>query len=267
MTSRDDKTRIATAYNAAVDRNAHRAVAHRDYFGRRAVEITGLRAGEFVLDVCCGAGSSALPAARAVGPSGRVIGVDLAETAVQRARERAAAEGLANVEFRVADFDRVYFRPASFDAVLCVFGIFFMPDMAAAVAKMWRYLRAGGRLAIVSRGPDVFEPANTVFWEAVRRERPELYKAFAPWERLTTPELVREVFARAGIAEVEIEAEDPGHQLESAEDFWELVMGTGYRATVDQLTEEERDRVQAACLAVEAQRLTSPVMYVVARRT
>jgi SAM-dependent methyltransferase len=167
----------------------------------------------------------------------------------------------------VADFDRVYFRPASFDAVLCVFGIFFMPDMAAAVAKMWRYLRAGGRLAIVSRGPDVFEPANTVFWEAVRRERPELYKAFAPWERLTTPELVREVFARAGIAEVEIEAEDPGHQLESAEDFWELVMGTGYRATVDQLTEEERDRVQAACLGVEAQRLTSPVLYVVARRT
>jgi trans-aconitate methyltransferase len=148
-----------------------------------------------------------------------------------------------------------------------VFGIFFMPDMAAAVAKMWRYLRAGGRLAIVSRGPDVFEPANTVFWEAVRRERPELYKAFAPWERLTTPELVREVFARAGIAEVEIEAEDPGHQLESAEDFWELVMGTGYRATVDQLTEEERDRVQAACLGVEAQRLTSPVLYVVARRT
>jgi hypothetical protein len=75
------------------------------------------------------------------------------------------------------------------------------------------------------------------------------------------------VFARAGIAEVEIEAEDPGHQLESAEDFWELVMSTGYRATVDQLTEEERDRVQAACLGVEAQRLTSPVLYVVARRT
>lgn len=100
----------------------------------------------------------------------------------------------------------------------------------------------------------------------MRRERPELYKAFAPWERLTTPELVREVFGRAGIAAVEIDSEDPGHELESAEDFWELAMGTGYRGTVDQLTGAERERVRAACLGVEARRLTSPVLYVVTRR-
>ena len=122
----------------------------------------------------------------------------------------------------MADFDKVYFRPASFDAAICVFGIFFLPDMVAALAKMWRFLRAGGRLAIVTRGPDVFEPGNTLFWDAVRRERPELYKAFVQWERLTTPEQVRDVSGRAGIAEVEIVAEDPGHELESAEDSGRL---------------------------------------------
>jgi ubiquinone/menaquinone biosynthesis C-methylase UbiE len=268
MTTSADKRQIASAYNAAVDRSTNPAVAHRDYFGRRAVEFASLKPGEYVLDVCSGTGSSAIPAAREVGSSGRVIGVDLADSAVSRARERAAEEALGNVEFRVADFDQVYFRTASFDAVICVFGVFFMPDMPASIGKMWRLLRGGGRLAIVTRGADVFEPANTIFWEAVRAERPELYKAFAPWERLTTPELVREVFAKAGIAEeVVIDHEDPGHELESSEAFWELVMGTGYRATVDRLTEEERERVRAACLAVEARRLTSPVMYVVARKT
>jgi ubiquinone/menaquinone biosynthesis C-methylase UbiE len=267
MSVADLKTRVAAAYNAATDRYGHRAIAHRDYFAGRAVELAGLRAGEFVLDVCCGVGSSALPAARAVGAAGRVIGVDLAIDAVMRARERAREEGLANVEFRLADFDQVYFRPASFDVIICVFGIFFMPDMVGALAKMWRFLRAGGRLLIVTRGPNVFEPANTVFWEAVRQERPELYKAFAQWEKLTSPEQVREVFGRAGITEPEIAAEDPGHELESGEDFWALVMGTGYRATVDQLTDEQRERVREACVAVEARRLTSPVMYVVARKT
>jgi hypothetical protein len=132
---------------------------------------------------------------------------------------------------------------------------------------MWRFLRTGGRLAIVTRGPNVFEPANTIFWEAVRRERPELYKAFAAWERLTSPEQVQDVFARAGIPEVEITAEDPGHDLASGEDFWTLVMGTGYRGTVDQLTDDQRERVRAACLAVEARRLTSPVLYAVAKKT
>jgi SAM-dependent methyltransferase len=262
-----DKSQIAAAYNAAADRYAERAVSHRDYFGRRAVEIAGVHAGEYVLDVCCGAGGSALPAARLVGPTGRVIGADLAEAAIRHARERARAEGLANAEFRVADFDKVYFRPASFDAVICVFGLFFLPDMAASLAKMWRFLRAGGRLVTVTRGPNPFEPGNTLFWDAVRRERPELADTPTPWEWITAPEQVRDLFGRAGIAEVEITQEDPGHELASAEEFWELMMGTGYRGTVDRLADEERERVRAACLKLAVRRLTSPVLYAVARKT
>jgi ubiquinone/menaquinone biosynthesis C-methylase UbiE len=261
----DTKAEIAAAYNAAADRQNTRAAAHRDYFGAQAVERARLRPGEYVLDVCCGAGGSALPAARAVG-GGRVIGLDLAEEAVVRARERAAAEGLTNVEFRVADFERVYFRRESFDVVVCVFGIFFFPDMAAALRKMWGFLRAGGRLVLVTRGEEVFEPGNTVFWEAVRRERPELYKRFAHWERLSNGEDVGRLFAAEGIQRVTIEEEDPGHELESREDFWRLVMATGYRATVEQLTEEQRERVRAACLTVGARRLTSAVLYSVATK-
>jgi ubiquinone/menaquinone biosynthesis C-methylase UbiE len=266
MDARDEKQYIATAYNAAADHVTSAMMAHRDYFGERTVQRLALREGEFVLDVCCGAGASAIPAARAVGPNGRVIGLDLAEAALAHARERAAAEGLTNLEFRHADFDKVYFRAGSFDAVVSVFGIFFLPDMAEALRKMWRFLRPGGRLAITTRGPEVFEPASTLFWDAVRRERPDLYKTFTPWERLTTPDAVRDLFAQAGIEAVDIEAEDRQHALQSAEDFWTLAMGTGCRGTIDQLTDEQRERVRAECLKLQTRSLTSPVLYALARK-
>ncbi|HTS66208.1 MAG TPA: methyltransferase domain-containing protein [Candidatus Acidoferrales bacterium] len=264
MDARETKQYIASAYNAAADRVSSTVMAHRDYFGARTVERLALHEGEFVLDVCCGAGASAIPAARAVGPKGRVIGVDIAEAALARARERAAGEGLANVEFRHADFDKVYFRAGSFDALVSVFGIFFLPDMAEGLRKMWRFLRPGGRLAVTTRGPEVFEPANTLFWDAVRRERPDLYKTFTPWELLTSPEQVRGLFDQAGIGQVEIETEDHPHLLESAEDFWTLAMGTGYRGTIDRLTGRQRERVRSACLTLEARSLRSPVLYALA---
>jgi ubiquinone/menaquinone biosynthesis C-methylase UbiE len=127
MAEPNPKDRIAAAYNAAAAQTTHSMLAHRDYFGRRTVERIALKPGEFVLDVCCGTGASAIPAARAMSPGGRVIGTDLAAAAVERARERASAEGIGNAEFRVADFDQVYFRPESFDAIVSVFGISSFP--------------------------------------------------------------------------------------------------------------------------------------------
>ena len=67
-----------------------------------------------VLDLCCGAGASAIPAARAVGTAGRVLGVDVAVSLLNLARARAAAEGLANAEFRQGDATRTGLPDRSF---------------------------------------------------------------------------------------------------------------------------------------------------------
>jgi ubiquinone/menaquinone biosynthesis C-methylase UbiE len=261
------KPQIAAAYSAAADHYDAPALSFWDYFGKRTVKRAAPRPGEMVLDVCCGAGASALPAARAVTPGGRVIGVDLAPPLLALARAKAAARGIANVEFRHADFDQVYFRPESFDAVVCVFGLFFLPDMPAAVRKMWRFLGPGGRLVVTTWGPDAFEPGHTLFWDALRRERPDLDHAYSARKQLSAPGAVEQVFAAAGIASVEVEAEDHDHAIDSPADWWTIVMGSSYRGRVDQLTPEQRERVRAACLALECRALRLPVVYTVARRT
>ena len=84
------------------------------------------------MDVCSGSGGSAIPAAQIVGPSGKVIAVDLAGQLLALAEAKAATEGLGNLEFQVADMLELGYPSAQFDAVICVFGIFFVPDMPAA---------------------------------------------------------------------------------------------------------------------------------------
>ena len=260
------KPQIAAAFSAAADLYDAPPLRFFDHFGQGTVARAALRPGEMVLDVCCGSGASALPAARAVEPGGRVIGVDLTPAMLALARAKAAMQGVANVEFRHADFDQVYFHPDSFDAVLCVFGLFFFPDMPATLRKMWHFLRPGGKLVVTTWGPDAFEPAHTLFREALRRERPDLAETHSPRKQLSEPGALERVFADAGIAHPETQAEDHKHTLASAEDWWTIAMGTAQRGLVDQLTPEQRERVRAACLGLTARSLRMPVIYTVAWR-
>lgn len=85
-------------------------------YGRRTVDRLRLRPGARVLDVACGTGASALPAAHAVGPTGHVIGVDLAERLFVLAQEKAARQKLVNLEFRQGDMTRLEYPDGAFDA-------------------------------------------------------------------------------------------------------------------------------------------------------
>src|ERR1044072_4099222 len=80
----DAQRRAALTYNAAADFYDTSPLGFWNYFGRKTVERLSLQTGSRVLDVCCGAGASALPAAELVGPDGKVTGVDLAERSEER---------------------------------------------------------------------------------------------------------------------------------------------------------------------------------------
>jgi len=242
------KQKAAATYNAASDSYDHPANSFWDRHGRRTVDRLGLRAGARVLDVCCGSGASAIPAAEAVGPDGFVLGVDLAGSLLALARAKAETRGLANVEFRTGDMLDLGLPPSSFDAVICVFGIFFVPDMEAAIRELWRLVQPRGQLAIATWGERFLEPVNTAFWDAVRVVKPELYKGFNPWDRASDPETVRALVAAAGVENPAVVAERGAQPLSSPEDWWAMVLGTGYRGTIEQLDAAAREQVRRDCL-------------------
>lgn len=238
------KKKAATTYNAASDFYDHPANTFWGRYGRKTVERLRLGPGERVLDVCCGSGASAIPAAEIVGRTGSVVGVDLSENLLELARSKAKQQGLENIEFRSGDMTQLPFEEASFDVVVCVFGIFFVPDMDAALRALKRVLRTGGKLAITTWGPRLFEPANTEFWDSVRNVRPDLYKGFNPWDRISDVDSVRSLLAAAGLSEVEVVAESGSQLLSSPEDWWAMIMGSGYRGTVAQLDPADLERVR-----------------------
>jgi ubiquinone/menaquinone biosynthesis C-methylase UbiE len=270
MDVQEAKTRAAAGFNAAADLFDDPRLSFWDRFGRRTIDRLGLAPGDHVLDLCCGAGASALPAAERVGPAGRVLGLDLAESLIRRARVKTTIRRLGNVELRVEDLERVELPAGSFDAVVCVFGIFFMADMAAALRRMWGWIRPGGQLAVTVWGRNAFQPAEGIFWEAVRAERPDLHRAAHPRDQIADPEALRRLFEESGIPDVEIEAEAGFHPTPDPEDWWTVVMGSGYRGTVEALDPESRARVRARTLrsfaATGARRIETNVIYAVAAK-
>jgi len=77
---------------------------------------------------------------------------------------------------------------------------------------------------------------------------PELYKAFNPWDRICEPSSLRALFASAGIAGVDVQAQSDRHEIGSPDAWWAAVLGSGYRGTIDQLDADALQRVKDANL-------------------
>ena len=110
--------------------------------------IASLKAGETVLDLGSGAGFDCLLAARQVGPSGKVIGVDMTPEMLEAARENARKAGVENVEFRKGEIENLPVEDDSVDVILSNCVVNLSPDKRAVFAEAYRVLRQGGRLAI-----------------------------------------------------------------------------------------------------------------------
>lgn len=114
----------------------------------RVLEEARIQAGEAVLDIGCGTGTSSLNAADATGPSGRVLGVDISEPMLQRAR--LSGSKITHLGFETADAATYSFPPHAFDAVISRFGVMFFVDSISAFANIRRAMKPSARLIMAS---------------------------------------------------------------------------------------------------------------------
>lgn len=159
-----------------------------------------LQAGETVLDLGSGAGNDVFVARSLVGESGRVIGVDMTEAMIDKARRNAEKVGASNVEFRLGDIENLPVEDNSIDIAIsnCVLNL--VPDKAQAFAEVYRVLKSGGRFCISDIVVTRELPASL-------RQSAELYVGCVAGAILKEKYLA--ILEQVGFTDVTIETEKP----------------------------------------------------------
>jgi ubiquinone/menaquinone biosynthesis C-methylase UbiE/LmbE family N-acetylglucosaminyl deacetylase len=175
--------------------------------------------GEVIVDLCCGTGKQSVNMARAVGPSGKVIGLDLQEELLDGARKRTA--DLPQASFVAHDAnDPLPIEDASVDALICCYGIYYMENLTQVVAEIDRVLKPGGRAFVICPARDNNQELRSLHSEVTGDDEPSAITRY----RLRTEEEVLPLLSeRMNVDLVEFRNE---LEFATAEQFAEY-----YRAT------------------------------------
>ncbi len=149
------KTRDASSYDPVTNQFDLFTERLSRPLAARLIALASLTTSERVLDIGTGTGIVALQAAERVGRGGKVVGIDLSEGMLARAKANAERAGFTDqVEFSRMDAEALELEDQSFDAVLSLFALFHFPNPLSAIKEMFRVLRPGGRLVLaVGSGP------------------------------------------------------------------------------------------------------------------
>lgn len=197
------------------------------------------RPGTRILDVACGAGYPALAGAAATRPDGHVVATDISPDMVAATARRARTLGLANLEVREMDAERLNFEDAGFDALTNAYGLMFCPDLQRALAEAHRVLRPAGRIALVTWDLPAKSPFFTTILPLGAKFlslQPPDPDAPGPF-RLSDPAALAAALRRSGFAEVRIESRSMLVDCASAAEYLQIFSDIAWKGRIAALPE------------------------------
>ncbi len=205
--------------------------------------------GQTILELAAGTGETGFAAARAIGPEGRVISTDFAPEMVAAARRESERLGLANVDHREMDAERMDLADSSVDGVLCRWGYMLMADPAAALAETRRVLRDGGRVSLsvwgaAERNPWASVPAKAlVEHTGAPAPKPNDPGIFA----MANPERVTSLLRDAGFGQPHLEEVEVSWRFERFADYWRYIteLAGGIAMVLRAMPEADREAVRS----------------------
>jgi SAM-dependent methyltransferase len=203
-TSREAWEQAAAGWGRLADRVRDWAIE----LSATMADALALQPGQRVLELAAGPGDTGFMAAELVAPGGTLICSDGAEAMLEVARQRAAAQGISNVEFRLLDLEWIDLPTADVDAVLCRWGIMLVVDPEAAAHEIRRVLKPGGRAALAVWDEPARNPWTTVAGDALIELG--LAKPPDPGEpgmfTLAADGVLRDLLESAGLVDVKVRA-------------------------------------------------------------
>jgi ubiquinone/menaquinone biosynthesis C-methylase UbiE len=239
----EERDAIRALFDAVADDYDDVGVDFFQPIARDLVAELDLKPGERVLDVGCGRGAVLVAAGRAVGPRGKVVGVDLAPRMVELALEAASA---AEIEADVFVGDAM--QPhvdAPFDAVASSLVLFFLPDPLAALVVWRALLRPGGRIGVSTFGPysDHWRAVDAVFrpFLPARISDPRTTDEASPF---ASDEGVEALLTQAGFTDVRTVTTTAEVRFDDADQWYRWSWSQGQRRMWEAVPVDQRDDVR-----------------------
>ena len=269
----DPAGRVARIFDEVAEDYDQSGVAFFEPIAQGLVDLLDLAAGEHVVDVGCGRGAVTFPAARAVGPGGRVTALDIAPAMVELTRRHAEEAGLGQVRAALVSADDLGLPDASADVVASSLVLFFVPDPGTTLRTWVRLLAPGGRIGIATFGAagETWKKIDSLF-------RPYLPPALLDARTtgaagpFSSDQGVEDLFAACGATEVRTVGRSLPVHFRDAAQWRRFSMSTGQRAMWGFVPEDRRASLfdEAAAVLEEARSdggdlvLTQQVRYTLA---
>lgn len=240
LTPQQHKQAIAKLFSRVADGYDSPALRFFPFCADKLVSKVAPRPGQKVLDVATGTGVVAISMAQALLPGGRVVAIDLSEKMLDRTAFHARKMGLENIDIFDMDGAILDFKRDYFDTIACSYGLFFMPDIDAALLEWKRVCKPGGKIIFTSFDVKAFVPLRDLFLDDLERlgaKLPEGRTFMA--DQLNSAERCSDALDRNGFEKIQIDNEQLGYHLSSADDWWEIIWNSGYRALIDLLPSDQ----------------------------